>query len=166
MLIREMLLKDIPAVLPLYISYYNEQNKSQWNENTAAKRIHQVLSMEDSYSLIAEDGNRVLGFAMGYFKQYDDIIGYTLEEIIIAYKFQNQGIGSILLRELEQQLKEKGASCVELQAVNDDMHERYYGKAGYRNAKNFVLKIKWFEQINTLIHSLSQPGLLKGYSPI
>ncbi len=145
MLIREMLLKDIPAVLPLYISYYNEQNKSQWNENTAAKRIHQVLSMEDSYSLIAEDGNRVLGFAMGYFKQYDDIIGYTLEEIIIAYKFQNQGIGSILLRELERQVKEKGASCVELQAVNDDMHERYYGKAGYRNAKNFVLKVKWFE---------------------
>ena len=145
MLIREMLLKDIPAVLPLYISYYNEHENSQWNENTAAKRIHQVLSMEDSYSLIAEDGNRVLGFAMGYFIQYDDIIGYTLEEIIIAYKFQNQGIGSILLRELEQRVKEKGASCIELQAVNDDMHERYYGKAGYQNAKNFVMKVKWFE---------------------
>ena len=82
---------------------------------------------------------------MGYFKQYDDIIGYTLDEIVIAYEHQNKGIGSRLLRELEQRVKEKGASCVELQAVNDDMHERYYGKAGYQNAKNFVMKVKWFE---------------------
>lgn len=145
MLIREMTLKDISAVLPLYISYYNEQEDSCWDENTAGKRIHQVLSMEDSYGLIVEDSNRVLGFVMGYFKQYDDIIGYTLEEIIIAYKYQNKGIGSMLLRELEQRVKEKGASCVELQAVNDDMHERYYGKAGYHNAQNFVMKVKWFE---------------------
>ena len=27
MFIREMMMKDIPAVLPLYISYYNEQEE-------------------------------------------------------------------------------------------------------------------------------------------
>ncbi len=145
MLVREMELNDIAAVLPLYISYYNGQEDGCWNEKTASKRIHQVLSMEDSYGLIVENGNGVMGFAMGYFKQYDDIIGYTLDEIVIAYEHQNKGIGSMLLRELEQRVKEKGASCVELQAVNDDMHEGYYGKAGYRNAKNFVMKVKWFE---------------------
>lgn len=145
MLIREMMIEDIPAVMPLYISYYNGQEDSCWNENTAGKRIHQVLSMEDSYGLIIENGNSVLGFAMGYFKQYDDIVGYTLDEIIITYENQNKGIGSMLLREVEQRVKEKGASCIELQAVNDDMHERYYGKAGYKNAKNFVMKVKWFE---------------------
>ena len=82
---------------------------------------------------------------MGYFKQYDDIIGYTLDEIVIAYPYQNKGIGSMLLKELEERVKEKGAACVELQAVNDAMHEQYYGKAGYKNAGNFVLKVKWFE---------------------
>ena len=145
MLVREMMVKDIPAVLPLYIAYYNGQEGSCWNEHTAGKRIHQVLSMEDSYALIIEEGNRALGFAMGYFKQYDDIIGYTLEEIMIAHPYQNKGLGSMLLRELERRVKEKGAACVELQAVNDAMHERYYGKAGYKNAKNFVMKVKWFE---------------------
>ena len=100
--------------------------------------------MEDSYGLIIENDNSVLGFVMGYFKQYDDIIGYALDEIFITSEYQNKGIGSMLLRELEQRVKEKGASCVELQAVNDDMHERYYGKAGYKNAKNFVMKVKWF----------------------
>lgn len=54
------------------------------------------------------------------------------------------GLGSRLLKELEQRVREKGAACVELQAVNDGMHEKYYGQAGYHNAKNFVLKVKWF----------------------
>ena len=56
-----------------------------------------------SFSLILEKDDSILGFAMGYFKQYDDNIGYTLEEIIIAYEYQNQGIGSTLLRDEEKQ---------------------------------------------------------------
>ena len=95
--IREMTTSDIKAVLPLYVSYYNEQENGYWTEETADRRIHQVLSMEDSFSLILERDDVILGFAMGYFKQYDDIIGYTLEEIIIAYEYQNQGIGSTFL---------------------------------------------------------------------
>ena len=144
MQVREMTKADIQAVLPLYISYYNEHEDGRWTEETAGKRIHQVLSMEDAFSLILEENESVLGFAMGYFKQYDDIIGYTLEEIVIAYEYQNKGIGSVFLSDLERIVQEKGASCVELQAVNDEHHERYYEKAGYRNAKNFVMKVKWF----------------------
>ena len=101
--------------------------------------------MDDSFSLIMKDDNdAVCGFVMGYFKQYDDIVGYTLEEIVISHDHQNRGLGSILLAALESRVKEMGASCIELQAVNDEMHERFYGKAGFKNAKNFVLKLKWF----------------------
>ena len=143
--IREMSVSDIQAVLPLYISYYNGQENGCWTKETAGKRIHQVLSMEGSFSLILEEGGSALGFAMGYFKQYDDIVGYTLEEIVIAYEHQNRGIGSAFLRELERIVKEKGAACIELQSVSDEHHEKYYGKAGYHNAKNFVMKVKWLE---------------------
>ena len=145
MQIREMTTGDIQAVLPIYISYYNVHEDGCWTEESAGKRIHQVLTMENSFSLVLEENNAIIGFAMGYFKQYDDIIGYTLEEIIIAYEYQNNGIGTAFLSELERIVQEKGASCVELQAVNDEHHERYYGKAGYHNAKNFVMKVKWFE---------------------
>lgn len=143
--IREIIDTDISSVLPLYISYYNGQEEGCWTEITAGKRIHQVLSMEDSYGLIMTDHGTVIGFAMGYFKQYDDIIGYTLEEIVISTEHQNKGYGSDLLRELERRVRQKGAACIELQAVADEHHEHYYGKAGYRNAKNFVMKVKWFE---------------------
>ena len=147
MQIKEMDVEDIDLVLPLYIEYYNKYEDSCWTETTAKKRITQVLTIEDSFSLIMKDDTDIVyGFVMGYFKQYDDIVGYTLEEIIISYQYQNKGLGSILLATLETKVKEAGASCVELQAVNDEMHDRYYGKAGYSDAKNFVMKVKWFER--------------------
>lgn len=146
MQIKEMNIEDIGSVLPLYIEYYNKYEGSSWTEATARKRIKQVLTIEDSFSLIMRDDNDcVCGFAMGYFKQYDDIVGYTLEEIIISYKYQNQGLGSKLLATLETKVKEAGASCIELQAVSDEMHEKFYGKAGFFNAQNFVMKVKWFD---------------------
>lgn len=140
-----MNINDIDLVVPLYIDYYNNHEDSCWTETTAKKRIMQVLKIDDSFSLIMRDDNAVVcGFVMGYFKQYDDIIGYTLEEIIISYDYQNKGLGSLLLSTLENKVKEAGVSCIELQAVRDEMHEKYYGKAGYSDAKNFVMKVKWF----------------------
>ena len=115
-----------------------------WTEKTAGSRMYQVLSTQDAYALLLEENGKALGFAMGYFKQYADIVGYTLEEILIIRERQNQGLGSFLLRELERRVKEKGAACIELQAVSSPLHEHYYGKSGYHNAKNFVMKVKWF----------------------
>lgn len=146
MQIKEMNVEDIGLVLPLYIEYYNKYEDSCWTEATAKKRIKQVLTIDDSFSLIMKDDNdTVCGFVMGYFKQYDDIIGYALEEIVIAHQYQNKGLGSLLMATLEEKVKEVGAACIELQAVNDEMHERFYGKAGFGNVRNFVMKVKWFE---------------------
>ena len=146
MSVREMSVDDINKVINLYIKYYNEIKKSCWTEKTAFKRIHQVLTMEDSYSLILEDNeNKAIGFAMGYFKQYDDVVGYTLEEIIIEYDEQNKGYGSKLLKAIEELAVKEGAACIELQAVNDKMHSHFYDKAGYLDSESFVNKVKWFD---------------------
>ena len=141
--VREMKTKDIEKVLPLYIAYYNGKEGSCWTEETAGKRIRQVMGIADAYALMMEEDGAAIGFVIGYFKQYDDIVGYTLEEIVVETQHQNKGLGTRLLAELERRVKEKGAACVELQAVSDALHESYYGKNGYKNAKNFVMKVKW-----------------------
>ena len=144
MQIETMRVSDIDSVIPLYIDYYNHHEGACWTEAAAKKCIRQILTMEDSCSLILKDDQgEACGFAMGYFKQYDDLVSYILEEIVIAYRCQNQGLGSMLLSALEAKVREAGASSVQLQAVNDAMHERYYGKAGYQNVKNLIPKVKW-----------------------
>ena len=133
---------DIARVTPLYIDYYNEKEGGEWTEQTVIKRIHQVWSREDSYCLILEDSGAILAFAMGYFEQYDDCFAYDLIEIVVFAEYQNKGIGTAFMKELEARVKEKGAMPLQLEAVNDEHHEHFYGKLGYKNVSNFVLKTK------------------------
>ena len=142
---RIMKVEDVERVLPFYIEYYNSQEGTNWTKETAYKRIHQVLTMEDSFALLMEEENRTIGFAMGFMQQYDDLVSYVLEEILIDSEYQNKGYGRAFLNEVESRVKENGAACVELKAVNDEMHDSFYGKANYHIAENFVPRVKWFD---------------------
>ena len=135
--------RDIDRVVPLYMDYYNTRENGAWTYETTYKRIHQVWSREDAYCLMLRSGEAVLGFAMGYMEQYDDVQAYDLVEIVIKHEHQGKGIGTAFMELVEARVKELGGAMIQLQAVNDEMHERFYGKLGYRNCKNLVLKSKW-----------------------
>lgn len=64
------------------------------------------------------------------------------DEYFDASEHQHKGFGTLFLKELEKRVREKGASCVELQTVKDDLHESFYGKASYRDATNLILNVK------------------------
>ena len=134
---------DIDLVVPLYIEHYNTYEGGEWTQKTTYKRIHQVWSREDSLCMILEQDSEVIGFVMGYFEQYDDISAYDLVEIVIKHEHQGKGIGTAFMELLEKKVRELGGAMIQLQAVNDEMHEHFYGKLGYRNCKNLVLKSKW-----------------------
>ena len=140
---RMMAESDIDLVVPLYIEHYNTYEDGEWTQETTYKRIHQVWSREDSLCMILEQSNEVIGFVMGYFEQYDDIQAYDLVEIVIAHEHQGKGIGTQFMGLIEAKVKELGGSMIQLQAVNDDMHNSFYGKLNYQNCNNLVLKSKW-----------------------
>jgi len=137
--------RDIERVIDIYLDYYNEKEDCTWTHDSAYKRIHQVWSTEDSFSLVLTEDNTIVGFAMGYFVQYDDIIAYDLIEIVIATMYQHKGLGTLMMLELERRIKERGASLIQITAVNDDLHEQFYNKLDYQTAKNLILKSKWIE---------------------
>ena len=139
---RMMKENDIPEAVKLYIEYYNEKEDGEWTEQTSYKRIHQVFSREDSYCMMLEDNGSIIAFAMGYFEQYDDCFAYDLIEIVVKSEYQNKGIGTMFIKELENRVKSEGAMLIQLQSVNDEFHEHFYGKLGYNTASNLVLKSK------------------------
>ena len=140
---RNMTEEDIVSVIPLYLDHYNTYEEGAWTKETVYKRIHQVWSHEDALCLIAEDGNQILGFAMGHFEQYDDLKAYDLVEVVIAHEAQNRGLGTAFITEIERKVKQLGGAMIQLQAVNDAMHNHFYGKLGYRDCNNLVLKSKF-----------------------
>ncbi len=139
---RKMNREDLDRVIPLYIEYYNGKEGGAWTEETTRRRIRQVLTREDSYCLVMEDAGTLLAFAMGYFEQFDDGFVYNLVEIVVAAGWQNRGLGTRLMRELEQRVKAEGAIVMLLDAVNDEFHEHFYGKLGFATATNLVIKTK------------------------
>ena len=139
---RKLTEDDIEKIIPIYIEYYNNNEDAEWTAETTYKRIHQVWSREDSYCLVWENKNDIVAFAIGYFEQYDDCFAYDLVEIVVATHLQNKGYGSRFMKELESCVKNEGAMLIQLQAVNDDLHNHFYGKLGYKDASNLVLKTK------------------------
>ena len=139
---RPFTLEDLPRTAKLYVDYYTAYEDGEGTIETTTKRIHQVMTREDAFGLLLEDKGRLLGFAMGYFEQYDDCQAYDLIEIVVAGERQNQGLGTAFMRELERRVREKGAMLIQLQSVNDAKHEHFYDKLGFKDAKNLVLKTK------------------------
>lgn len=140
---RPFTLEDLPQTAKLYVDYYyNTYEDGEGTIETTTKRIHQVMTREDAFGLLLEDKGKLLGFAMGYFEQYDDCQAYDLIEIVVAGERQNQGLGTAFMQELERQVRERGAMLIQLQSVNDEKHEHFYDKLGFKNAKNLVLKTK------------------------
>ena len=139
---KQMQKEDIQKIIPLFIEYWNSQG-DQWTAELVYKRVWQVLGSPDSFCMIAECQQDVLGFAMGRFETFYDLTAYNLVEIIVATEYQNMGIGTKMMLELESRVKNLGASLVQLSAVNDAMHEHFYAKLGYKDTTNFKAKGKF-----------------------
>ncbi len=139
---RRMSETDIARAVSIYITYYNNKEDGEWTETTTHKRIHQVLTREDSFCLVLEENNSMIAFAMGYFEQFDDGFVYNLVEIVVDTEWQGKGVGTAFMKELESQVKKEGAILITLDAVNDAFHEHFYGKLGFQTATNLVIKSK------------------------
>lgn len=118
--------KDLDIITSLYVRYYNENEDGIWTFEKANKRIRQVLLTPDSYCLIQEVNGLYTGFLMGYIKEYDDLKSYFLEEIVVFKDYQNKGLGTLFISELQKQLLNRDVSMIELMSVNDAKHLNFY----------------------------------------
>lgn len=137
---------DIEGIARLYMDYYNNHGGGCWQYEKACRRIRQMVTIEGSLCLIQKDDeSNITGFAMGYFKEYDDISVYYLEEIVIFADYQNKGYGKQLLNEIEERAWEYGAKLIELTSVNDEHHMHFYKGFGMYEATNLKIMKKHYE---------------------
>ena len=135
--------KDLDIITSLYVKYYNQNEDGSWTYEKAYRRIRQVLLTPDSYCLIQEINGLYTGFLMGYIKEYDDLKSYFLEEIVIFNEYQNKGLGSLFLKELESHLLEMDVSLIELMSVNDEKHRHFYEKFSFAKVSNLMIMSKF-----------------------
>ena len=99
-----------------------------------------MVTMEDSLCLMQEDDNDIpTGLVIGFLESYDDFTLYYLDEILIFGEYQNKGYGRLLLQEVEQRVRERGAQMIELVCPDYVHHMHLYG--GFRMAEATNLKL-------------------------
>ena len=134
----------VSEIAKAYMEYYNLHENGCWQYEKAYKRIHQILTIEDSLCLIQSEQGQITGFEIGFFKEYDDLTAFYLEEIVILADYQNKGYGTALLQEIEKRAKERGAAHMELVSVNDAHHMQFYSSFGMYAATNLKVMGKHF----------------------
>jgi len=136
--------ENIEGVVLNYVNYYNNCEDGCWTYEKAYKRIHQVMTIEDSECFVQYDDKKMSGFVMGYYKEFDDLKAYFLEEIVIFAECQNKGYGAAFMEELERVVRRNGVEHLELISVNDEHHMHFYKKLGFYAANNLAMMGKHF----------------------
>lgn len=137
--------ENIDLVVRNYVEYYNTFEDGCWTNEKAYKRIHQVMTIPDAECLVQYDNGKIIGFVMGYYKEFDDLKAYFLEEIVIFPEYQNKGYGTAFLKELEAVVRRNGVEHIELISVNDEHHMHFYKKLGFYAAGNLAMMGKHFK---------------------
>ena len=137
--------ENINEVVEAYVDYYNNCEDGCWTLEKAYKRIHQVMTIEGSESFVQYVDGKMTGFVMGYYKEFDDLKAYFLEEIVIFKEYQNKGYGAGFLEYLEADVRQNGVEHLELISVNDEHHMHFYKKLGFYAASNLAMMGKHFE---------------------
>ena len=138
--------ENINEVVEAYVDYYNNCEDGCWTLEKAYKRIHQVMTIEGSESFVQYVDGKMTGFVMGYYKEFDDLKAYFLEEIVIFKEYQNKGYGAGFLEYLEAVVRQNGVEHLELISVNDEHHMHFYKKLGFYAASNLAMMGKHFEK--------------------
>lgn len=141
MTIGQLTENDIQNFAALYRDYFNADGDA-WSFERAYKRLHQMWSIEDSIGLKAMLEDRICGILLGYLDWFDDGPCFHILEVLVLKEFQSRGIGSALVKEAERIAKFRGAAASTLETLNDEAHERFYGRLGYTTRENLACKVR------------------------
>ena len=120
---------------------FQPQDRSQvialWNEvfaypephNDPAESIRRKLAVKDDLFLVAVEDSKVLGTAMG---GYDGHRGWVYS-LAVDPEHRRKGIGTALMRSLEEKLESLGCPKLNLQVLNHNLGVvAFYESLGYK----------------------------------
>lgn len=105
------------------------------DEHNLVGRIRATDEYIPSLSLVAEINNEIVGYAMFSQIYIGKVKAIALAPLAVLPKFQNLGIGKVLIAEGHRRAAELNFSCSVVLGYPD-----YYSKSGYRQASFFEIK--------------------------
>jgi GNAT superfamily N-acetyltransferase len=144
MIIREMIIDDIPQLAQLYKQFWDQESCIE----TMYKKFKKFHENVSHILLCAVENNLLIGSVMGVIcgELYGECQPFiVLENMIVDKKYRNKGVGKALISELENKAAKKNCTQIILvtEANRIDACE-FYKSVGYNpdTHKGFKKKLK------------------------
>lgn len=131
MMIRQMVMSDIPQLAQLYKQFWHEDSCI----DTMYKQFDKFSANDTHVLLSAVEDEQLIGSVMGVICEelYGDCKPFmVLENMIVDSKYRNGGVGKVLLAEIERIATLKG--CAQIILVTETNRRdacTFYESAGY-----------------------------------
>ncbi len=140
MIYKEFNINYLDEVSKLYVKSFNSPPwNDKWTEETAKKRLNQMLNCEGAYGLVCYLENEIVAMILGNHEYYYDGIHFNIKEFCVDNTKKGKGIGKKVLNEFTIRLKDKGISNIYLWTAKGDMTEGFYKKNGYDVMENLIV---------------------------
>ena len=140
MIIRGMLVDDIPQLEKLYRQFWGEESSIE----TMNKQFEKLLKNESHIFLSAIENNTLIGSVMGVIcgELYGDCQPFlVLENMIVDKNYRNRGVGKALVSELEKIAAHRDCSQVILVTERKRVDAvKFYESAGYSSQTHVGFK--------------------------
>lgn len=131
---------DLDMIADLYVKAFNGPPwHDKWTNESAIKRLGQMLGCEDSYGLVAYEAHKPVGMVLGNMEYFYDCTHFHLKELCVDPSIQGKGIGAKLMKTFMERLKEKGVDEVLLWTLRCNEMLSFYNKQGFKVEEDLVV---------------------------
>lgn len=146
--IRKLRQGDIPKVAHTYMeAYSNSVWGEAWNHEDALCRIHELSSSPCCRALICEsDNNEIVGCIFCEILSWHTGKQLEIKEVFVSSNYRGRGIGSELVKSVEDMGKKEGVSELFLWTNSCRELKDFYKSMGYYTCNEVVQFIKKMEE--------------------
>ena len=133
-------LDDVNDLAKMYVETFNSEPwNDRWTIDTASKRLHQMINVEDFFGILARKNDLLCGMILGSKEQFFDGIMLNIKEFCVKNEMRGQGIGTEIFIEFEDRMKEEGVNEIILFTSRGDYTEHFYHKHGLKSYSELTL---------------------------
>lgn len=134
---RKITIEDIPTLSKIYAETFNSAPwYDKWTEKTAGRRLSQMVNNGVFFGILSYDEEGINGMILGEEEQYFDGVVFNIKEFCVKNNLRGKGIGTALLKEFENELKQKGIREAVLMTNTEDCD--FYKNKGYKQSPGII----------------------------
>lgn len=111
----------------------------KWSDETAFKRLSQIMRCDGAIGLIAYDDSMPAAMIVGHSEDYYDGTRFLIKEFCVVHGTNGKGLGTKVLAHYMGILKEKGIVQTSLYTLREKKVVRFYEKAGFKEIEDLVM---------------------------